>query len=50
MRLEGYSTFDREIAGIRAEARDACDASGLPAPVFHPKRGGLLPFGHGPRG
>ncbi len=45
VRLAGYATYDREVAGIRSEARDACDASGLPAPVFHPKRGGLLPFG-----
>ena len=47
VRLEGYPTFDREIAGVRSEARNACEASGLPAPVFHPRRGGLLPFGSG---
>lgn len=45
--LEGYESFDRELSGVRAGTRDACDASGLDAPVFHPKRGGLLPFGSG---
>lgn len=47
VRLAGYPTFDKELAGVRSEARDACDATGLPAPTFHPKRGGLLPFGSG---
>jgi hypothetical protein len=47
VRLAGYPSFDRELAGIRAGARDACDATGLPAPTFFPKRGGLLPFGSG---
>jgi hypothetical protein len=47
VRLEGHQSFDRELAGVRAEARDACAASGIDAPVFHPKRGGLLPFGNG---
>ncbi|WP_299923886.1 SMI1/KNR4 family protein [uncultured Nocardioides sp.] len=47
VRLAGYPTFDKELAGIRFEARDACDAARLPAPRFHPKRGGLLPFGSG---
>jgi hypothetical protein len=47
VRLTGYPAYDKELAGIRAEARDACDASGLAAPVFHPKSGGLLPFGSG---
>ena len=45
--LAGCPSFDRELAGIRSEARDACDASGLPAPTLHPKRCGLLPFGSG---
>lgn len=45
----GHQSYDRHLRDVRAEARDACDASGLPAPVFHPKRGGLLPFG-GTRG
>jgi hypothetical protein len=47
VRLEGYPPFDRELGGVRAGARDACAASGIDAPVFHPKRGGLLPFGSG---
>ncbi|MFC7362902.1 SMI1/KNR4 family protein [Nocardioides astragali] len=45
VRFTEYSPFDRELAAIRSEARDACEATGLPAPVFHPKKGGLLPFG-----
>ncbi|GAB3035556.1 hypothetical protein GCM10011376_18630 [Nocardioides flavus (ex Wang et al. 2016)] len=47
VRLADHPSFDKELAGVRSEARDACDASGLPAPGFHPKKGGLLPFGSG---
>jgi hypothetical protein len=47
VQLVGHPPLDGHMAASRYAAREVCEHSGLPEPVFHPAPGGLLPFGSG---